>query len=102
MANPIRIVLADDNESLVEGVDALLRAEGSVTVVGQSADAAGAARLAEQCKPDLVILDVTMPLIDGIEATRRLRALLPSMRILVVSGHNAPTYAGSALKAGAD
>src|SRR5262245_9597441 len=94
MANPIRIALADDNEALAESIDALLRAEGSFTVIGRSS--------AEQQEPDLVILDLTIPLVDGIEATRRLRALLPSTRILVLSAETAAPYVGSALKAGAD
>ena len=95
-------MLAEDDESLLEGVDDLLRAEGSFTVVGRSADAARAVQLAEQQKPDLVILDLTMPLMNGIEATRRIRTLLPSTRLLVLSAQTAPTYVGSALKAGAD
>ena len=102
MTNSIRIVLAEDDESLLEGVDELLRAEGSFTVVGRSADTARAVQLAEQQKPDLVILDLTMPLMNGIEATRRIRTLLPSTRLLVLSAQTAPTYVGSALKAGAD
>jgi|SRR5262245_55252268 len=99
MANPIRIVLADDDESLLESVDALLRAEGSFMVTGQSTDAARAVQLVELQAPDLVILDLT---VDGIEATRRMRAALPSTRILVLSDQQAPSYVGSALKAGAD
>ena len=79
--------------------DDLLRAEGSFTVVGRSADTARAVQLAEQQKPDLVILDLTMPLMNGIEATRRIRTLLPSTRLLVLSAQTAPTYVGSALKA---
>jgi DNA-binding NarL/FixJ family response regulator len=102
MANSIRIVLADDDESLLENVDALLRAEGSFTVTGQSTDATRAVQLVELQKPDLVILDLTIPLVDGIETTRRMRAALPSTRILVLSAQTAPPYVGSALKAGAD
>ena len=102
MANPIRIVLVDDDESLLESIDALLRAEGSFTVMGPSTDATRAAQPAERQEPDLVILDLTIPLVDGIEATRRMRALLPSTRILVLSAQTAPPYVGSALKAGAD
>ena len=102
MANPIRIVLVDDDESLLESIDALLRAEGSFTVMGPSTEAIRAAQPAERQEPDLVILDLTIPLVDGIEATRRMRALLPSTRILVLSAQTAPPYVGSALKAGAD
>jgi DNA-binding NarL/FixJ family response regulator len=102
MANRIRILLADDDASLLEGVDALLRAEGIFTVVAQGSDGARAVQLAEEHKPDLAILDLTMPLMNGIEATRRLRALLPETRILVLSAQTSPWYVGSALKAGAD
>ena len=102
MANPIRIVLVDDDEALLESIDALLRAEGSFTVMGPSTDAKRAAQPAEGQKPDLVILDLTIPFVDGIEATRRMRALLPLTRILVLSAQTAHPYVGSALKAGAD
>lgn len=102
MANSIRILLADDDESLLEGVGALLRAEGIFTVVALSSDGAQAVQLAEQHKPDLAILDLSMPLMNGIEATSRLRALLPETRILVLSAQTSPGYVGSALKAGAD
>jgi two-component system, NarL family, response regulator NreC len=102
MANSIRILLADDDEALLEGVGALLRAAGIFTVVAQSTDGAQAVQLAEQHKPDLAILDLSMPLMNGIEATSRLRALLPETRILVISAHTSPSYVGNALKAGAD
>jgi DNA-binding NarL/FixJ family response regulator len=102
MVKPIRIVLADDDESLLESVDTLLRAEGSFTVTGQSTDPTRAVQLVELQTPDLVILDLTIPVVDGIEATRRMRAALPSTRILVLSDQRAPSYVGSALKAGAD
>jgi two-component system, NarL family, response regulator NreC len=102
MTKSIRILLADDDEPLLEAVSALLRAEGTFTVVGQSTDGARAVQLAEQHEPDLAILDLTMPLMNGIEATRRLRAHLPGTRILVLSAQTSPWYVGSALKAGAD
>jgi two-component system, NarL family, nitrate/nitrite response regulator NarL len=102
MTNSIRIVLAEDDASLLESVNALLRAEGGFTVMGRSTDTVRAVQLADQQKPDLVILDLTMPLMNGIEATRRMRTLLPSTRLLVLSAQTAPTYVGSALKAGAD
>jgi two-component system nitrate/nitrite response regulator NarL len=102
MSKSIRILLADDDEGLLEGLSALLRAEGGFTLVGQSLDGAEAVRLAAELRPDVAILDVTMPLMNGIEATRRLRALLPSTRILILSAQTSPCYVGSALKAGAD
>jgi DNA-binding NarL/FixJ family response regulator len=102
MAKSIRILLADDDEGVLQGLSSLLRAEGDITVVGQSLDGAEAVRLAEQLSPDLAILDVSMPLMNGIEATRRLRKLLPATRILVLSAQTSPSYVGSALKAGAD
>jgi DNA-binding NarL/FixJ family response regulator len=102
MSKSIHILLADDDEGLLEGLSALLRAEGGFTLVGQSLDGAEAVRLAAELRPDVAILDITMPLMNGIEATRRLRALLPSTRILILSAQTSPCYVGSALKAGAD
>ena len=107
MVKGIRILLADDDDEgvlqgVLQGLSPLLRTEENITVVGLSLDSAAAVRLAERLSPDLAILDVTMPLMNGIDATRRLRALLPSTRILIVSAQPSSCYVGSALKAGAD
>lgn len=106
MVKSIRILLADYDEGalqgVVQGLTPLLRTEEDITVVGLSLDSAEAVRLAERLSPDVTILDVTMPLMNGIDATRRLRALLPSTRILIVSAQTSPCYVSSALKAGAD
>jgi two-component system nitrate/nitrite response regulator NarL len=102
MVKGIRILLAGDAEGVLQGLSSLLRTEEDITVVGLSLDSAEAVGLAERLSPDLAILDVTMPLMNGIEATRRLRALLPSTRILIVSAQTSPCYVSSALKAGAD
>ena len=77
MVKSIRILLADEDEGVLQGLSSLLRTEEDITVVGLSLDGAEAVRLAERLSPDLAILDLTMPLMNGIEATRRLRATCP-------------------------
>jgi two-component system response regulator DesR len=97
----IRIVIADD-QALVRGaLAALLELEHDIEVVGVAADGAEALSLVTSLAPDVCLMDIQMPGIDGIEATRRLRAAGPGTRVLVVTTFARPGYLRSALDAGA-
>lgn len=97
----IRIVLADDHTVVREGVRALLEREDGLTVVGTAADGADAVRLCDELKPDVVILDISMPGTSGLEAAREVKAgLAPA--VLVLSMHEEPEYVVEAVRAGAD
>lgn len=97
----IRIVIADD-QALVRGaLAALLELEHDIEVVGVAADGAEALSLVTSLAPDVCLMDIQMPGIDGIEATRRLRAACPGTRVLVVTTFARPGYLRSALDAGA-
>ena len=73
MSSPIRLLLADDHAMLRQGTAELLRREPDLEVVGEASDGAQAIELARQLKPDIVVMDVRMPVLSGVEATRRIR-----------------------------
>lgn len=99
--SPIRILLADD-QALVRGaLAALLALEDDLVIVGEAATGGTAVDLACALAPDVVLMDVEMPGIDGIEATGRIRARSPATRVLVVTTFGRPGYLRKALEAGA-
>jgi len=94
-----RLLLADDHPLMLEGLRKLL--ETDFDVVGTAADGRALLDAAEILLPDLVITDISMPGIDGIEATRRLRVLVPTARVLILSVHTERSWVRAAFEAGA-
>ncbi len=99
----IRVVLADDQALLRKGFRMILEAEEDMEIVGEAADGADAVRLVELYRPDVVLMDVRMPVLDGIEATRAITAsdAGDSTRVLILTTFDLDEYAFSALRAGA-
>ncbi len=97
----IRILLADDHTIVRSGLRALLEAEPSLSVIGEAEDGRAAVTLACQLKPDIVLMDIAMPLLNGLEATRQLRQQCPDVRVLVLSMYDNEEYIRHALEAGA-
>jgi len=97
----IRVLLADDHAVLRAGVRLLLEAEPDIVVVGEAADGREAVRLARDRQPDILLLDLTMPGLGGLEALGELRRLAPTCRVLVLTMHNDESYLRRALAAGA-
>jgi len=97
----ISVLLADDHAILVDGLRVLLEAEGDLKVVGRAVNGEEAVRLSRQLRPDVAIVDIKMPIMNGIEATRRIRETSPSTRVLILSGHALAHYVEQALSAGA-
>jgi DNA-binding NarL/FixJ family response regulator len=97
----ISVLLADDQPLLRRGFRMILEAEDGVAVTGEAGDGAEAVELARRLKPDVVLMDIRMPGTDGIEATRRITAAEPGIRVLVLTTFDLDEYAFGALRAGA-
>jgi DNA-binding NarL/FixJ family response regulator len=97
----IRILLADDHRILREGLRSLLAQQPDITVVGEASDGNEAVELARQLRPDLVIMDVVMPGIDGVVATRQIRVECPETRVIALSMHADRRFVSEMVRAGA-
>jgi len=95
------ILLVDDHPIFREGLRALIEKSDQAVVVGEAGDGAGAARLAGELNPDLVIMDLTMPVMNGIDATREITRKLPGTRVLALSMESSRFFVVEVLKAGA-
>jgi DNA-binding NarL/FixJ family response regulator len=98
---PIRTLVADDHRIVRESLVALLEASGTCEVVAQAADGFEAVELALRLRPQVAILDISMPRLNGIEVVRRLRAELPETRTLVLTMHEEEEYVLHVVRAGA-
>jgi DNA-binding NarL/FixJ family response regulator len=97
----IRVLLADDQELIRTGLRTMLDPEPGIDVVGEAADGAAAVEQARELRPDVVVMDVRMPVLDGIEATRRLQALPDPPKVLVLTTFDLDEHVAAALGAGA-
>jgi NarL family two-component system response regulator LiaR len=97
----IRVLITDDHSIVRKGIRALLATESDIEVVGEAGDGAEAAVQAQALHPDVILMDLVMPKVDGIEATRRILAQQPGMRILVLTSFAADDKVFPAIKAGA-
>lgn len=95
-----RVLLADDHALMLDGIRNLLKT--SYQVVGAVEDGKALVAAAIRLKPDLIILDITMPLLNGIDAAREIRKNLPDVKLLFVTMHSSPTYLQAALESGAN
>jgi DNA-binding NarL/FixJ family response regulator len=97
----VRVVVVDDQALVRTGFSAILSTEGDIEVVGEAADGAAALVLCEQVTPDVVLMDIRMPVMDGVEATRQLMASQSPPRVLILTTFDLDDLVHSALQAGA-
>jgi two-component system response regulator DesR len=100
-SNPLTVLIADDNSLFVTALEGLLESEDSIRVIARAENGDTAAHLAAELRPDVVLMDLSMPQVDGFEATTRILEEVPETAIVVVTGSNDPDDVERARMAGA-
>jgi DNA-binding NarL/FixJ family response regulator len=98
---PLRVLIADDHRLFAEALQAILASDERIEVVGQASDGSEAVALAQKLAPDVVLMDVSMPVLDGFEATREIRARNADTRVLMLTGSNSRADVDRSREAGA-
>lgn len=101
MTDPIRVLLADDDRLVRAAIEAILRPAGDIEMIAQAADGREAIDLAVRHRPDVALLDVRMPVVDGLTALREIRRLMPGVNAVVLTTFGEDEYVAQALDAGA-
>ena len=102
MNNPITVLLVDDHKLVRQGVRAFLEAHEEFLIVGEAESGVSAVKLAEQTVPDVVLMDLIMPEMDGVEATRRVKNISPRSQIVILTSYHEDEHIFPALEAGAN
>ena len=101
MVSPLRILLADDHETVRHGLKLLIDSQSDMGVVGEAADGNGVLQQAKALKPDIIVMDISMPGMNGLIATRTLKRVQPDVAIVALTRHDDETYLEELLRAGA-
>jgi len=100
-ADRVRVLIADDQRLFAEALEAILATDGRIQVVGRAGNGEAAVDLARDERPDVVLMDIAMPVMDGIRATEVIREDVPEARVIVLTGSDAPQDVSRARAAGA-
>lgn len=98
---PIKVLIADDHKIVLDGLVSLINEHRDMNVVGQATDGRSVVTLAMETDPDIVVMDLTMPILNGIDATRMIIQKAPDIRVIALSMHSEKRFIRAALKAGA-
>jgi DNA-binding NarL/FixJ family response regulator len=98
---PISVLIADDHHLFAEALEAILATDDRITVAGQARNGSEAVERTRELQPDVVLMDIAMPIMDGIEATEKIRAERPAACVLMLTGSNSRTDVDRARRAGA-
>lgn len=101
MSALIRVLLVDDHPLVIDGIQARLEDEGGIDVVGRASNGQEAIEAARQLQPDVILMDISMPVMNGLEATRVLQAQMPDTRVLILSMHDNREYMVQLIQSGA-
>lgn len=101
MTERIRVLLVDDHPLVIDGIQARLENEGEIEVVGRGGNGQEAINLSRELEPDVVLMDISMPVMNGLEATRIMKERSPSVRVLILSMHDNREYMVQLIQAGA-
>ena len=101
LSTQVRVLIADDHVLFAEALEAILATDQRFTVVGRASDGRQAVELAHSLDPDVTLMDINMPVLDGIEATRQIRATHADAVVLMLTGSNSPADVNGARDAGA-
>lgn len=97
----IRVLIVDDHAILRDGIRSLLDRREGISVVGEACNGQEALQRVQELQPDLVLMDIAMPVMNGLEATRHIRDLYPNIKILILTQHDSQEFVGPLLQAGA-
>lgn len=98
---PVRVLIADDHRLFGEALEAVLTVDERIEVVGRAHDGREAVELARELDPDITLMDISMPVLDGVEATREIRSSMPEARVVMLTGSNSRSDVNRARRAGA-
>jgi DNA-binding NarL/FixJ family response regulator len=98
----IKVLIADDHPVVRDGLRAMLELESNIEVAGEARDGLSAVGLAEELSPDVALIDIRMSKIDGVQATRRIKATMPSVGVIILTNYDDDEYVFDSLRAGAD
>ena len=96
-----RLAIVDDHDLTRESLQNMLSDEPDIEIVGEAANGRQALLLCSRCRPDLILMDVRMPVMDGLEATRKIKQEMPKTSVMMLTMHENPDYLLGAIKAGA-
>jgi len=101
MPDKVRVLIADDHRMFAEALEAILATDDRLEVAGHAGDGAEAVRLALKSRPDVILMDIAMPLMDGLQATKQIRTQWPTACVLMLTGSSSRTDVDRAREAGA-